>query len=703
MLRAPALFSLLLLLTSCRGGERSLSTYQGAPVIIITIDTLRADRLPMYGYKGSETPHLDAFRRDAILYRNAYSHVPLTLPSHISLLTGMLPHEHKVRNNIGYVLDPKIPTLPRLLKARGYDTGAAISAFVLRGSTGLRTSFDFYEDTISSRGNLAVGQVQRSGRKTAQLAESWIGPRAARPFFFMLHLFEPHAPYEPEEPFRSRLRDPYDGEIATTDAIVGSFIAALKRMDVYDRAIIVVLSDHGEGLNDHGEPEHGIFVYREAIHVPLLLKLPEGDRAGETADEPVGIVDVLPTITALTGATAPARVSGRSLLGPRDAARRIYAESIYPRIHLGWSELRSLVDSRFQFIAAPKPELYDIVSDPGQRTNILEQERRTYSAMREDLTRYESNVEMPGTVDPEEAKKLAALGYLSSTSPAGSGPLPDPKDRIGEIGAMIRASNLLRERRFDEAALAFHRIVEANPRLSDGWNQLGTALEAAGRYEEASDVYKQVIDLTPELASEFGLRRASVLLKLEQYDEAEKHARLAERTNASAMHLVLSSVALAKKDFARAESEARAAAVDPNDRNAAELLIARTLSQQGKAQEAYALVQQVGARLSQEGGGAMERFDYVRGDALARMERYEEAMAAFRQEIANFPDYRQTYANLYLIYVVLNRRAEANAVLEEMVRAGPGKQTMLFAARTVGALGDDNGEREWKRRAAAAR
>ncbi|MEO6487056.1 MAG: tetratricopeptide repeat protein, partial [Thermoanaerobaculia bacterium] len=244
---------------------------------------------------------------------------------------------------------------------------------------------------------------------------------------------------------------------------------------------------------------------------------------------------------------------------------------------------------------------------------------------------------------------------------------------------------------------------EANPRLSDGWNQLGTALEGAGRYEEASDVYKEIIDVTPELASEFGLRRASVLLKLEQYDEAEKHARLAERTNASAMHLVLSRVALAKKDFARAESEARAAAADPNDRNAAELLIAQALSQQGKAQEAYALVQQVGVRLSQEGGGAMERFDYVRGDALARMERYDEAMAAFRREIANFPDYRQTYANLYLIYVVLNRRAEANAVLEEMVRAGPGKQTMLFAARTVGALGDDNGEREWKRRAAAAR
>jgi arylsulfatase A-like enzyme/Tfp pilus assembly protein PilF len=682
---------------ACRG-ERVGTTFDGAPVIIVSIDTLRADRLPMFGYAKGQTPHLDEFRRHSVLFRQAYSHVPLTLPSHASLLTGLLPPDHKVRNNIGYTLDANVRTLPRFLKERGYETGAAVSAYVLHASTGLGPAFDFYEDGVSHRGNVAVGSLSRSGRKTAEIATRWIGQRGDRPFFFLFHIFEPHSPYVPEEPFR-RLPDAYDGEIATADAVVGSFFDSLKSAGIYDKAIVIVLSDHGESLGDHGEPEHGIFVYREAIHVPLLIKLPGNGRAGETIEAPVGLIDVFPTIASLVGGQPPPGLKGRSLFSPPEPERRIYSESIYGRVHLGWSELRSLAGERFHFIQAPRPELYDMRADPGETKNILGEERRTYASMREELGEYGATIEAAATIDPEDAKKLAALGYLSSATASPTGPLPDPKDRIGEIATMVEATQLLTANRNDEAAARFRTILEKNPRLADAWNQLGTALERGGRLEEAADVYKRAVDVAPSLATEFALRRASVLLRLERYAEAEQHARLGERTNAASMHLLLARIALARKDFARAEREAAEAAKDNASRMTADLLLAQAYAQQDKAQQAAQILQRVEAQIAAEGMEPVESLDFVRGDVLARMERYDEAVAAFRREIARFPQSLQTYANLYLVLMVMNRPQDADAVLESMVKANPDRSSYLFAARTVEALGDSRGAAEWRRRA----
>ena len=228
-----------LAVASCRRGERATETFTGAPSIFISIDTLRADHLPAYGYRGVETPAIDACRRDAILYRNAYSHVPMTLPSHVSILTGLLPQENEVRNNLGFPYDAqKHPAIPMMLKPSGYTTGAAISAYVLRGATGLSSAFDFYEDSMNSRNNVSVGELSRPGAATEKVAEQWIAKRGASPFFFLLHLFEPHTPYAPEEPFRSRYASAYDGEIATADAVVGQFIDYLKSTGIYDRAAI---------------------------------------------------------------------------------------------------------------------------------------------------------------------------------------------------------------------------------------------------------------------------------------------------------------------------------------------------------------------------------------------------------------------------------------------------------------------------------
>jgi choline-sulfatase len=678
-------------------------TYPNAPVIVISIDTLRADHLPMFGYGSVDTPHLDAFRRDSVLFTNAYSHVPLTLPSHTALLTGLLPPQNGVRNNLGYLLDPKVQTIPSFLKQHGYDTGAAVSAFVLRGSTGLAHSFDFYEDKIANRPDVATGALQRSGRITEDIATQWIGAHTAHPFFFLFHIFEPHAPYEPEEAFRSRYGNAYDGEIATADAIVGDFLEKLKRSGVYDRAIIVVLSDHGEGLNQHGEPEHGIFIYREDIHVPLLVKLPSSAAKGTTFAAPVGLVDVFPSVAALLGLQIPPGLSGKPLFGAADDNRRIYSESLYPRIHLGWSELRSLVDRRRHFIQAPKPELYDVERDPAETTNILSEERRTYAQMRDELAKFIDKAPAPSYVDPEEAKKLAALGYLSAPAAPAAGELPDPKDRIGEITEMIAATRLLNEKRYDDAVLAFRKIIEANPRFTDAWNQLGTALEAAGRYHEASDVYKRAIETTPELSAEFGLKRAGVLLRMEKYDEAERHARLGEKTNLGATHLMLARIALARKNYAQAENDARIGMSDTNNRIAAEVLLAQILAQQGKVAEAMPVITQAAKEIDQQKTGPIESYHFVRGDILGRMNRYDEAIAEFNQEIALFPRNRQAYANLYLIYLLRNDEKTADGVMNQMVAANPGTASLLFAANTVAALGDAKGAAEWRRKAAAIR
>lgn len=691
----------VLALAGCRGREERLA-YSGAPVIVISVDTLRADHLPAYGYDKVETPNIDALRRDGVLFTSAYAHVPLTLPSHLSILTGLLPAEHGVRNNVGYHFDAaKHPSLQSELRKSGYRTGAAVSAYVLRSATGISEGFEMYDDAIAARSGAAVGSLQRPGTITLEPATQWLDSVAASPFFLLFHIFEPHSPYDPPEPFRSRFGLLYDGEIAASDAIVGQLIESLKAKGLYDDAIVILLSDHGEGLGQHGEPEHGIFVYREAIRVPLIVKLPKRARAGQTVERIVGLIDIAPTVLGLTGRTIPPPMRGRSLFAPSsDAVRSIYSESMYGRIHLGWAELRSLVDDQFQYIEAPRPELYSVLNDPAQTNNVLAENRRAFARLKAELATIPSELAAPSTVDQEERSKLAALGYLGSAASPQNGPLPDPKDRIGEIQQMIDATRLMNQGETERAVAAFRSIVEVNPRFADAWNQLAVTLDRGGLYEEAAEAYRKAIDVNPSLAGEFALSLAAVLIKLERFDEAESHARLAEKSNPTAARLTIARVALARKDFKRAEREARAVlSSDPSSSNAARIIIAQALAQTGRLEEALALTEEARLDADRKRLGALESLEFTRGDILARMERLDEAAEAFRREIAAFPRNRQPYANLALVYLLLGRRDEAHAVFEQMVRAIPGKRSMLFAAKTLGELDDPRAAAAWRRRA----
>ncbi len=455
---------LALVLFACR--ER---TSTPPPIILISIDTFRSDRL------GVVTPHLDAFRRDAVLFERAYSHSPLTLPSHATILSGVLPSEHGARDNVGFRMKP-VPRLPAQLKARGYATAGAVSAYVLRAATGIGEGFDAYDDEIDrAGGDQSLGAVQRPGAKTIDVAQKWIASQNG-PFFYFLHLYEPHTPYQAPEPFRSKHAHAYDAEVAYSDALLGGFFDFLRERGLYDRAIIVVLSDHGEGLGDHEEDEHGIFLYREAIQVPLLVKLPSRALAGESVRTPVGLQEVAPMIL-------------RALDDPRKlteiAPRPVYSETWYPRFHFGWSDLHSLIDGDEHFIDAPRAELYDLRADPAEKQNLIADRRRRAAALRSAIAPLKREADAPSAVDPEEAQKLAALGYIGSGTMTRSGALPDPKDRTGTFRELREAFRLQRDGRDAEALAQFDRILAQDPDLIDAWDVRAKLLFRMGRTAES--------------------------------------------------------------------------------------------------------------------------------------------------------------------------------------------------------------------------
>jgi arylsulfatase A-like enzyme/Tfp pilus assembly protein PilF len=586
------------LLVACVACGRGGTAFEKAPIILISIDTLRSDHLPAYGYRGVETPALDALRRDAVLFERAYSHVPLTLPSHTSILTGLLPAEHGVRDNGGYPFAAaKHQYLPRLLHEAGYATAAFVSSFVLHGNTGLGAGFDVYDQGpqgVEARAEL----VERPGAETVRLAVDWLRGRSAdagnAPFFLFVHLYDPHTPYKPPEPFAARYREhPYDGEIAAADAAVGALLDALKEQGIYDRAIILLLSDHGEGLGDHGEDGHGIFLYREALQVPLLLKLPGGKRAGETVAAPAQLADVAPTLLALTGRPVPDEMVGKSLVdladrSDQEPARRIYAETFYPRLHLGWSELASLVEGRFHYIHGPTPELFDLAADPAETQSVLERERRVYGTLRQALDAYPRELAPPGKVDAETARKLAALGYAGRARTT-SGPLPDPRTQRDVLRDLHAAQTAVAEEHYAEAAAVLETLVARKPEVLDGWVFLATCLEHLDRPEETLAAYRRALELG-DGAPEYAFYVARQLYKMGRFDEARQHAELmlASDPESRDAREMLAAVALNRGDLDEALAQSRRAG------RASEAFrrdLGRALAAQGRTGEALELLQ----------------------------------------------------------------------------------------------------------------
>ncbi|HEV2851993.1 MAG TPA: sulfatase-like hydrolase/transferase [Thermoanaerobaculia bacterium] len=706
MKRILITIALPVILAGCNKGGGGTSQMpdvpKGTPVVLISIDTLRADHLPAYGYEGVETPALDALRKDAILYERAYSVTPLTFPSHSTLLTGLLPAQHGVRDNVGYRLDEgkiesgELPFLPEILKKAGYATGGAVSAYVLQGKTGLKTGFDVYEDGIEFRSGTGLGALQRPGDETLKRARPWLESVKDKPFFFFFHIYEPHTPYAPPEPWASKYASKYDGEIASADQIVGDLINELKRMGVYDKALVVLLSDHGEGLGDHGEDEHGVFLYNESIHVPLLVKLPEGQKAGGTTGRPVELLDVAPTVLALLGMDVPKAMTGVSLLAEDTGnvpPRRIYSETFYPRLHFGWSELFSLIDETHHYIDSPEPELYDRVKDPKETANVLTQERRVYAALKKELSGFDRQLVAPAAVDEETRQAMNALGYIGAgAGGAAEGPLPPPRSKISSLADLKEGFRLNGLKDYPGAEAAFRRVIAANPKMVDAWEFLGHTLEKAGRSREALEAYREGLKVSngsPQIA----VAAASLFLNLGQLEEAETHAKMAVVTHPSFAHGLLAQIALERDQLDVAEREARAAMEDQSLRVGPMITLAEILHARKDDTRALDLVRQAEEAYNQREAkdpDLIRGLNVIRGKILADQGDATGAEAAFRKEIELFPDNIRAYSSLAILYALSGRGNEVGAVLQRMVAASPTPAAYAEAVKTLRILNDPN-------------
>jgi arylsulfatase A-like enzyme/tetratricopeptide (TPR) repeat protein len=687
------------LLISC--GRRSIGApSRTTPVILISIDTLRSDHLPAYGYKGVATPSIDALRADSILYERAYSHVPLTLPSHVTILTGMLPADSGIRDNIGNRLSESIPILPELLKKNGYATGAAVSAFVLRRETGVARGFDFFEDsTKPTIGTLVLGRIQRKGGETLQAVQPWLDKQGAQPFFLFLHLYDPHTPYEPPEPYFSKYPDHYDGEIAYSDAIVGRLIEDLKRKGVYDKSLIILLSDHGEGLNEHGEEEHGMFLYREALQVPLLVKLPNSRRAGESVKTPVQLVDVFPTILERTETPAPktGRRTGQSLLAFLDGgpSRPIYSETYYPRFHFGWSDMESLIEGNDHFIRAPLPELFDLAADPGEKKNLVQENRRAHVRLQSAIEPFIKDAAAPSGFDPEDAAKLAALGYVGSTVATQNGKaLPDPKTTLGAFNEIRLAFTLYEDKNYPEALRRTNDLLAANGQIVDLWDMKSKILWAMGQHAASIEAAKE------------GLRRnsgaiallfdvANLSLSAGDLDAAQQHAELAAKVEPGQGHEILSKIWVERHNPDRAEQEAKLALQTVNDPTPELMILGGIEMDRKNYQEALGYLDQAAARVQQKSPPKLVNLHLTRGDALARLGRGEEAEREFRAEISDFPADARAYSSLIMLLVTERRTDEGTKVVFDAIKASPFPHSYVVIAETLKAIGDDRGAIFW--------
>ncbi len=513
-------------------------------VVVITLDTTRADRLGAYGFEGVQTPAIDSLAREGILFRSAYAVTPLTLPSHTSLFSGTYPPRHGVRDNGGFIVPEELTTLAEIYQAGGYDTAGFIAAYVLDSRWGLNQGFDTYVDDFDVRGErfISMGGVQRPADEVIDAALEWMdqgGQRREAPFFLWVHLYDPHAPYEAPEPYKSRYSlTPYLGEIAFTDSQVGRLLQYLETTGQSDNTFVVVAGDHGESLGEHGEVQHGFFIYEGATHVPLIFRTPFAELGGVESTEVVSLIDVMPTILEMSGLEIPEAVQGRSLTplfveGANPAEHRfVYSETFYARYHYGWSELTSIRDDRYKLIMSPDPELYDLTEDPGETTNLVASAPELYeslAARADELIAEISKGAADGkfmAVDDETLAKLASLGYLGSFSPTDRGSdeeLASPREKIGIYNRSIRARQRMQQERYDEAETLLQEILSEDARVLDAYQTLAQLYDLQERFAEAAEVYKQAIPLKPEDPHAY-INLAETQIKLGLVEEAEKTA-----------------------------------------------------------------------------------------------------------------------------------------------------------------------------------
>ncbi|HXV76368.1 MAG TPA: sulfatase-like hydrolase/transferase [Candidatus Polarisedimenticolaceae bacterium] len=641
-------------------------------ILLVTLDATRADRLGCYGHAPAATPAIDALAGAGVRFDRAYAQAPLTLPSHVSLLTGTYPAVHGVRVDAQGRVPEGVETLAERLAEAGWETAAFVSSFDLGAAFGLDRGFDLF-DSISGDGSQPTRiAADRPADATTDAALAWLEARGDRPFFAWLHYNDAHWPYNPPAELTADGADPYDGEIAFVDRQLARVVAWLESTGRLERTLIVVAADHGESLDDHGEPRHGLFVYDATVRVPLIVRWPARLPAGLVVDEPVALIDVLPTILDLTGLGIGEQVDGRSLRPAFDGkleAADVVGESHLAEIGYGWAPLAFLVRGGKKFIDAPVPELYDLEDDPGELRNLAPALPGETVAMREALFRIESRMTPlaphAAAADPETRARLESLGYLGGTSPdAPAGDAPDPKTMIALLRGHFYGLGLNRAGRYQESVAVLEQLVAESPRSCDPYADLGWSYLATGRSRSAEGAYRESLRALPQHGERlWGL--AEALRRQGRYEDAIEayRASLVQRPEMFESHLglALSYGSLQRFDEAF-EHTRRQVEINPSS-----TIALTNLTSLGVQVGEFEAAISASERLVELDPTSLE-LHFARWNAMTRSGKPEREIAALRDSHRRFPD--QWMFIWALAWRLAVTRDTAEDDLREAVRLG---------------------------------
>ena len=521
-MQAPFCFMRRVLILSLLAVQPSFAAPANQPnIILITLDTVRADRMGFLGSEWGLTPRLDALAKQSVVFEHAYSQAPITPVSHATILTGTFPQYHGIRN-FGDRLPPGIPFLPDILHAQGYHTGAFVGSIILDPkngfASGFERGFDVYDAGFHRQktGERREASMQRRGELTLGHVIEWLVQQHGTPFFLWFHLWDAHDPYNPPEPFRSRFPNtPYNACIAYVDDVTGKLLDYLRSQGLYDNALIAVAADHGESLGDHGELTHSIFLYDATIHVPLLVKLPGNRSGGRHVSATASLVDLAPTLLDALGQPPPSAMQGGSLLpligNPRPESRPSFATGDHSERSFGWSALTSLRVGHKLYVRAPTPELYDLASDPDEKINLYSSQRLAAVRLAIQLDNFAKRISkgapqaLQDGLDEKSREKLAALGYVASGKAAPHASI-DPKDRIDVANDMHDASLAIEEGRQATVIPLLLRVVAKDPQIQAAQYYLGIAYSREGSFAKAIPPLRKAVELRPDaLMAEYEL------------------------------------------------------------------------------------------------------------------------------------------------------------------------------------------------------
>jgi len=487
-------------LTRIAKGPHPANPKKQPDILLISIDTLRADRLGCYGYRGAQTPHIDRLADEGVVFESATAPVPTTLPSHASMLTGLIPPEHGVRLNSGYRLGESICTLAEVLTENGYQTGGFIAGLPLVAANGLAQGFDFYDDQLSqkSRANAPVARNERYADAVLASAARWLdNTNPTRPVFAFVHIFDPHKPYE--KALLGSSRNSYDGEIAYVDRELGAFLSGLVKSSRWEGMLTVLTSDHGESLHEHGEGTHGLFVYESTLHVPLIICHP-GVIKPCRVGTPVSIVDIPSTILGLAGLPG---IAGESIVpfidNPDASGRPIYFESLVSSLRCGWAPLRGIRIGHLKYISAPKPEFYDLKADPKETQNLYTLRPEAAARLAEQLAGIDEGRFAVADVDEGTIERLASLGYISAplAGPSHQANRVDPKDRIEVYERLQSAHREFLAGHYDEALRMMATLESYFPQSPHFYLRYGDYAMRSGDWPLAKSYYKKSVSYNP--------------------------------------------------------------------------------------------------------------------------------------------------------------------------------------------------------------